>query len=83
MSSTMGPTGRRALVALALATIAVSVAIIVRLARSRSQGMAAIGDVVPSDPVRMDELVDTASEESFPASDPPSYWGRSDPGVLP
>jgi hypothetical protein len=30
----------------------------------------------PADPPVDDETVDTASEDSFPASDPPSYWGR-------
>jgi hypothetical protein len=34
------------------------------------------GDVVPPDPRRQRSMVDQASEDSFPASDPPSYWGR-------
>lgn len=34
------------------------------------------GDTLPADPVRLDELVDTASLDPFPASDPPSYWAR-------
>ena len=36
----------------------------------------ASGDVVPKDPRPQQTLVDRASEGSFPASDPPSYWGR-------
>jgi hypothetical protein len=36
----------------------------------------ASGDVVPKDPRPQQALVDRASEGSFPASDPPSYWGR-------
>jgi hypothetical protein len=36
----------------------------------------ASGDVVPKDPRPQQTLVDRASESSFPASDPPSYWAR-------
>ena len=35
------------------------------------------GDVVPASWERQDELVSLASIESFPASDPPSYWART------
>lgn len=34
------------------------------------------GDRVPESDEAQEELVEETSEESFPASDPPSYWGR-------
>jgi hypothetical protein len=34
------------------------------------------GDHVPASVERADDLVSQASEDSFPASDPPSYWAR-------
>lgn len=42
----------------------------------RRRGADASGDVVPKDPRPRQTLIDEASEGSFPASDPPSYWGR-------
>lgn len=36
----------------------------------------AAGDVVPPSAKRREELVETALDGSFPASDPPAYWGR-------
>lgn len=34
------------------------------------------GDRVPDDEREQEQLVDDTSEDSFPASDPPAYWGR-------
>ena len=61
----------RTIVLIGLA-LAGGIAIAKRLRRAPD----ASGDVVPSEPRPQQSLVDLASEESFPASDPPSYWGR-------
>jgi hypothetical protein len=34
------------------------------------------GDRVPESEEAKEELVEETIDESFPASDPPSYWGR-------
>ncbi|HEX5950960.1 MAG TPA: hypothetical protein VFZ96_08150 [Actinomycetota bacterium] len=70
----MGRTGR-SLVLLAAAVAAV--AVVVRTRRHRAADLVErAGDVVPDSVERRETLVDDASDDSFPASDPPSYWGR-------
>jgi hypothetical protein len=34
------------------------------------------GDLIPINVEHADDLVSQASEDSFPASDPPSHWAR-------
>ena len=46
------------------------------LARMRTKRVSSRGDVVPAAARDQAELVDSAIDGSFPASDPPSYWGR-------
>jgi hypothetical protein len=60
---------------LAAATGAVAVA--VRARRRRAADLVQRGgDVVPGSVERREALLDDAIDDSFPASDPPSYWGR-------
>lgn len=68
---------RRSFVWLALAGVAI--AAFVRARRVGSADRRSPGDVVPDERERRDELLDEATLDSFPASDPPSFWGRETP----
>lgn len=60
-----------------LAATAATVAVVGRLRRRQAADHGErSGDVVPGSAERREALVDDASDDSFPASDPPSYWGR-------
>jgi len=67
---------------IAAAAIMVVVLLAVRRLRRRDPQRPALppatsrGDRVPISVDDADELVAQASEDSFPASDPPSYWAR-------
>lgn len=59
------------------AAVAVGFLFVARRHRwERGWEQSTVGDVVPESAERRDELIDTAIDGSFPASDPPSYWGR-------
>lgn len=67
---------RRTRVLVLLAATAVTVAVLGRLRRQAADHGERSGDVVPGSAERREALVDDASDDSFPASDPPSYWRR-------
>lgn len=69
--------GRTTRALVLLATTAATVAVVGRLRRRQAADRGErSGDVVPGSAERREALVDDASDDSFPASDPPSYWGR-------
>jgi hypothetical protein len=84
----MDTNGRRSLPVLAL--VAVATVLVVRrvrrardehrVARVREQRGLTLGDVVPTRSDDRETLLDTTIEDSFPASDPPAYWGRATAG---
>jgi hypothetical protein len=59
--------------------IPIALAAVVGLAwyrRCRGIGVAPSGDAVPAQPDAAEAIVHDASQDSFPASDPRSYWAR-------
>ncbi len=62
-----------------LAVTAAAVALVRARRRRAVDRVVRTGDVVPGSADHREALVDDAIDDSFPASDPPSYWGRETP----
>lgn len=82
----MDTNGRRLLLLLVAAAIVLAMRRVGRArgehrtARVREEEGLTLGDLVPTGADRRETLLDTAIEDSFPASGPPAYGGRAATG---